>query len=210
MALLAHIYGQKYSYAEGSDSLQKLALLFVAAEKYQLSELQGILYGRLNRTIESQHFDPEDFYNAVRTIFTLTGQDSRARSPVLSGCVHHLGEFRQDSDFVSLLNEFPDLSVAILTSHELACAFPGDWVCEHGYAEEYILCDGVSTCSYRDVEIGKEPSACGYEFTRLFAWKHHNIMNWLCPSCGNLTRPRCSGCQGHGTWGRRCFGRVFS
>lgn len=208
MALLAHIYGHPYAYPEGDDPLQKLALLSIAADKYQLDELQGILYGKLESKIQSQFFDPEDFFNAIRTIFTSTAQNSRARRPIISGCASYLEEFQQDRDFVALLKDFPDLSIGILTSHELASAFPGDWACESGFSGEYMLCDGVPTCSYEKKEPGKEPTACGYQFTRLVAWRHHNIINWLCPSCGNTTYPKCSGCHMRGAW-RRGYGRIF-
>jgi hypothetical protein len=217
MTLLAHIYGQPYSYAEGDDPLQKLALLFVAAEKYQLlsgpqgSRLHGKLFNGLESKIQSQNFDLDDFYNAVRIIFTSAGLNpnvSNVRAPMISGCVSYLEELRQDPEFVTLLKDFPDLSIAILTSHELACAFPGDWGCESGLIEEYFLCDGVPVCPHKITKIGKEPSACGYRFTKLYAWRHSNVINWRCQSCGNLSRPICSGCQRYGAWGRRCFERL--
>jgi hypothetical protein len=192
MALLAHIYGQPYSHPDGSDPLHKQALLFVAAEEYQLSGLQEDTCGRIKSDIEAQSYEIEDFYKAAQTIFSATRPDSIARAPIVQECIGQLQDLRDDDDFVSLLQDAPDLGIAIIKHSDLKCESLGNWVCDGNSG-----CGGLPSCS---ACWGPDGRSTPFEASSLKTHRSNTSRLWLCPSCNSTTEPDCSECRGNIAW----------
>jgi hypothetical protein len=191
MALLAHIYGQPYSHPDGGDPLHKQALLFVAAEKYQLSELQEDTCGRIKKGIETQSYKIQDFYKAAQTIFSATKPDSISRAPIVQECIGQLQDLRDDDDFVSLLQDAPDLGIAIIKHPDLKCESLGEWVCDGDSG-----CGGLPCCSDCRAYGRLTPFEASFLKTHL----SNGSSWWRCPSCSRMVLAQCSNCRGRIAW----------
>lgn len=121
MVLLGYLYALPYPTIQPVDvkksSLQLHTMVYVAAEKYQVTRLKNEAYANIKAIAGPtgvNEYDFADFTVTLRAIFTGTMPDSPVRILIMQACVAKLQRLNEDARFVYLLLELPDLGC---TSH---------------------------------------------------------------------------------------------
>jgi hypothetical protein len=97
MVLLRYIYQLPYLAIQPKDvkksSLQLHTLVYVAAEKYQVSDLRKEAYANIKTILGPtgvNDYDFADFTVTLRSIFTATPHDSPLRVLIMQACIAKL------------------------------------------------------------------------------------------------------------------------
>lgn len=204
MVSLRYLYTLPYATVDSKDarqaSLHPHALVYVVAEKYQITRLRDEAYKNMESIVGFRGVDDYsfvDFPAALRTIFTATLPTNKARALMVQVYIAELPRLRENDDFESLLLSLPDLGVETIKHSHLV----GDWLCTAGPD-----CEGLPSC-FSCVAATEE---CTEPLEPSFTRKHRDQEKWLCPSCGDLIIPRCSMCEGIIKWSLRDRTREFN
>ena len=197
MVLLRYIYQLPYLAIQPKDvkksSLQLHTLVYVAAEKYQVSDLRKEAYANIKTILGPtgvNDYDFADFTVTLRSIFTATPHDSPFRVLIMQACIAKLQKLNEDPNFVSLVLEAPDLAVAIIGHTDLT----GDWLCADGHK-----CGGLPACT----KCANVKSGIVVPFEQSLLQTHRGLKKWTCPVCRSFAIPTCSDCGGAIEWSSR-------
>jgi hypothetical protein len=205
VVLLRYLYGVPYAGDEPDShedsSLRQNALVYVAAEKYQIRQLRDEAYEKMESNMGDLFHrgapgDDKfaDFSDALRTIFGATMPDSEARGFMVQASIAMLHRLREDDRFLSYLADLPELAMDIVKHNDLN----GNWLCENGGN-----CGGLPSCPNHG------PTFDGPN-RRSFSQDCHQQMEWLCVWCGKVAKPICSECGGSIKWEYRSVAREFA
>ena len=194
MVLLRYLYALPYTAIEPEDvreaCLQHHALVYVLAEKYQIRRLRDEAYQNIEVVVGPRHSSDHnfaDFPAALRTILAATMSDDDLRILMMQVCIAMLPKLREREDFVSLMNDLPDLAVEIVKHTDLS----GDWLCEGGEK-----CGGLPMCS----NCSDQGELLTAPFEQSVSQEYRGLKEWPCPTCGKITVPICSDCHGDIEW----------
>jgi hypothetical protein len=197
MLLLRYLYGLPYPAVRPADvkksCLQLHTLVYVAAEKYQVTRLKNEAYANIKAIAGPtgvNEYDFADFTVTLRAIFTGTMPDSPVRILIMQACVAKLQRLNEDARFVSLLLELPDLGVAIIKHDGLT----GDWLCLDGHK-----CGGLPGC----YNCAKAKGGFPEPFEQSLLEKYRRQGKLPCPVCKISAAPVCSDCRGGIKWSSR-------
>jgi hypothetical protein len=197
VVLLRYLYALPYTAVHPKDvkksCLQTHVLVYVVAEKYQVSRLQNEAYSNIKTIagpIGVTDYSFKDFSVTLRTVFTATTPNNKVRALIMQACIAKLQKLSEDESFVSLLLELPDLGVGIIKHTDLT----GDWLCADGHK-----CGGLPTCS----TCAEKQTGFIEPFEQPFSQNYRSQEEWPCPSCGSLAAPTCSDCGGDIKWSSR-------
>ena len=166
------------------------AKLYVAAEKYQIQDLQYEVCSNMDRMIgisldRSHSSDVNGFLQALRMINAHSfDRQNIARKLMVHACVMNLRKLQGQPAFMSLLREFGRLGADIIGHRDLECGVLGSWFCSTG-------CDdnGRPRCHH-----------CGALFNVEHAWAKRHEGWWVCDHCLNECQPICATCAQRLDW----------
>jgi hypothetical protein len=199
VALLRYIYDLPYD-DDFELRLKPYAMVYVVADKYQVNGLKLAVSDEMKRIAVCLHpsqlssltLDEDvaisDFLDALRIVVTCTTtHDQLARRFMVEACIANLQAWHSEPALLSLLRESADLGAEIIGHPNIACAFPGDWVCGGGCKARCTpLCMG-----------------CEKVFEDDYARRNHETARWICEFCQYTGRPVCSECSQTVEWRRR-------
>ena len=170
-------------------SLESLAMIYVAADKYLVTSLKEKVYRKIQRHRNCQNLtDVEDFVKALEVIITgTTPNDNDARTAMVDACVKHIDLLRQKPGFSAMLRKYGDIGAEIIYHNRLAPMIEGTWFC--GVTEH---AEAVPSCS-----------KCSRPFPESYVRGHRHLKTWVCPTCDQRGYPVCEGGFGSGHLGCR-------
>jgi hypothetical protein len=194
IVLLRHIYDLPYVdlLKDSKTKLQFLAQVYLAADKYQLEELQANVIKLMRQmtcvlTVDmygmyEYSYRLNDFLEATDMIFDGTvRQDDVCRVALIEVCVLWIHDLNKLSRFSLLLREHADLGAGILAHEGLSLNLQGSWFCDNSEDKCAVPC-----C------VG-----CEDPFDVSYIHEHREEDIWECIDCGSRGRPVCLGKDSH-------------
>lgn len=125
IALLRFLYGLPYGpdAIEWHDgrSLLPHVLVYTAAEKYQVEELQARCFATIESNLRNNNKnmlngdDPSDFLDALREMFVGTpSEDNEGRRLFVMHCAEHLRQYARNEAFMTLVAQIPELGAELI------------------------------------------------------------------------------------------------
>ena len=202
LALLRFLYGLPYDAEAKSKwliSLQPHAEVYVVADKYQIAPLKEAVAENMRQIVTAKTYthkmgylrhcdsfkNSDDFYGALQVILEVTTkQDTHARQVLIDFLIQNIDFFRKQYEFISLLKEYPELAIEIISHEDLESEAEGYWMC-HG--EDCGT--NIPSCSN-----------CKFVFNAYFLRRYRYDDLWECPVCKSFHQAACTDCRAQISW----------
>ena len=201
-ALLRFLYDLPYA-EDATDewvtSLEPHALVYVVADKYQLEPLQEAVAENMRAIITSKAYthkmgylrwcdsfeSASDFFGALKTMLEVTTKrDTGARKVLMDFLIQNIDFFRKQDDLLSLLKEWPEFAIEIISHADLESEAEGFWMCT-----DENCATNIPSCS-----------KCNFPFEPHFLRRYRYDEMWQCPPCKSIDQPSCVDCRTKITW----------
>jgi hypothetical protein len=178
------------------------AEVYVVADKYQLDSLKEAVAGKMRNIISAKGYthkmgylrhcdsfkNSDDFFGALRIILDVTTtQDTCARKVLMDFIIQNVDFFRKQDEMLSLLRDYPELAIDLISHPDLESEAEGFWMCYSGDDDD---------CGTNIPSCGR----CKFLFESYFLRRYRYDEKWECPVCRYVDHPHCVDCRAQIAW----------